>query len=75
MMLKDVNGKEMKASSVFAICIENIKDTVFKRAEEAVSGLKEDDVHWILTVPAIWNESARQFMIEAAEKVGYMYNM
>ncbi|CAC5392283.1 unnamed protein product [Mytilus coruscus] len=70
MMLEDINGREMKASDVFACCIEYIKNKVFKRAEEAVRGLKEEQVHWMITVPAIWNESARQFMREAAAKAG-----
>lgn len=70
MMLKDITGeKEMKAVDVFAYCIEYIKDTMFRRAREQVQELQEEDVHWVLTVPAIWDEAARQFMIDAAEKV------
>lgn len=69
MMLEDINGRKMKALDVFACCIEYIKNKVFKRAEEGVSNLQEDEVHWMITVPAIWNESARQFIIAAATKV------
>ena len=69
MMLKDINGREMKASDIFACCIEYIKNKVFVRVEEAVRGLTEEQIHWMITVPAIWNESARQFMREAATKV------
>ena len=69
MVLIDVNDREMNASDVFAICIENIKNKVFKRASEAVKDLKEEQIHWMITVPAIWSDPARQFMIYAAEKV------
>lgn len=70
MTIKDITGKkEMKAVDVFAYCIENIKDSIFGKAKEKVTELQEYDVHWVLTVPAIWNEAARQFMLEAAEKV------
>ena len=31
--------------------------------------LEEQDIHWVLTVPAIWNDVAKQFMREAAEEV------
>lgn len=31
-----------------------------------------DDVHWVLTVPAIWDLKAKQFMRDAAEKVRFM---
>ena len=27
------------------------------------------DVHWVITVPAIWSDAAKQFMTEAATKV------
>ena len=32
-------------------------------------GVTDADVHWVLTVPAIWDDAAKQFMREAAEKV------
>ncbi|CAG2193695.1 unnamed protein product [Mytilus edulis] len=40
------------------------------RLKLAIHGLEDDDVHWVVTVPAIWNEQARQFMIEASAKAG-----
>jgi hypothetical protein len=30
-----------------------------------------DDVKWIITVPAIWSDAAKQFMREAAEQVSH----
>lgn len=30
---------------------------------------EKNDFTWVLTVPAIWDEPAKQFMQEAAEKV------
>ncbi|CAG2253465.1 unnamed protein product [Mytilus edulis] len=68
MVIKEMGGKTMKAMVVFAFCIEYIKDKVMERLSQAVNGLDEDDVHWVLTVPAIWNDQARQFMIAASEK-------
>ena len=34
-----------------------------------VMDLDEMDVHWVITVPAIWSDGAKQFMREAAQKV------
>ncbi|KAL3878564.1 hypothetical protein ACJMK2_030901 [Sinanodonta woodiana] len=34
------------------------------------SALQISDIRWVLTVPAIWNDAAKQFMREAAEKAG-----
>ena len=32
-------------------------------------GVKETNLRWVLTVPAIWSDPAKQFMIEAAALV------
>lgn len=32
-------------------------------------GIREKEMHWVLTVPAIWDDSAKQFMREAGVKV------
>jgi len=34
----------------------------------------DSDYHWVLTVPAIWEDAAKQFMREAAEKVGFFHS-
>ncbi|XP_063411922.1 heat shock 70 kDa protein 12A-like isoform X2 [Mytilus trossulus] len=71
MTIKDITGNnELKAVEVFAFCIEYIWNTLFRRAKEQITNLNEEDIHWVLTVPAIWSENARQFMIEAAKKAG-----
>ena len=70
MAITDITGKKsMKAVDVFAFCIEYIKESIFGRAKEQIAELEEEDVHWVVTVPAIWDEAARQFMIDAANKV------
>ena len=33
------------------------------------TGVQPNDIQWVLTVPAIWNDPAKQFMREAAQKV------
>ncbi|XP_052079326.1 heat shock 70 kDa protein 12A-like isoform X2 [Mytilus californianus] len=71
MTIKDITGKnELKAVDVFAFCIEYIWNTLFRRIKEQIANLNEENIHWVLTVPAIWNEDARQFMLEAAKKAG-----
>jgi len=31
------------------------------------TGIHDEDYHWVITVPAIWTDGAKQFMREAAE--------
>jgi molecular chaperone DnaK (HSP70) len=40
-----------------------------KMAELNYLCVTEDDISWVLTVPAIWSDAAKQFMKEAAVKV------
>ena len=59
----------MPAQMVFCHGIKFLKDHLVKNLESSHMGLNEGDIHWVLTVPAIWNDSAKQFMREAASKV------
>ena len=69
--LKDIKGKEMNAIEVFSLVILFLKDNLLKRLrrKNTVDTLDESMIHWVLTVPAIWNDKAKQFMRKAAEKV------
>ena len=66
--IKDINEKEMPAIDVFSACIKYLKDHMIKNSEDKRNkrDLSPDDIHWVLTVPAIWDDSAKQFMREAA---------
>ncbi|KAK3609225.1 hypothetical protein CHS0354_035164 [Potamilus streckersoni] len=72
MVLKDMTGKSMRAVDIFAAGIKYLKDHLL----DNINGVSEyviliaPDIHWILTVPAIWNDSAKQFMREAAREAG-----
>ena len=37
--------------------------------DKLMQRVKRDDIFWVLTVPAIWDDSAKQFMREAAVNV------
>ena len=40
------------------------------RGQETANDLVyEDDIHWVITVPAIWEDAAKLFMREAASEV------
>lgn len=65
----------MPAIDVFARSIEYLKDEFVKKFQErnlqvTITPLNKY-VSWVLTVPAIWDEAAKQFMEEAAERVMY----
>lgn len=68
--ITDETGKEMEALKVFQYSIQFLKDHLFKSISDKIKGIKEHDLHYVLTVPAIWEDSAKQFMREAALQAG-----
>ncbi|KAL4221821.1 Heat shock 70 kDa protein 12A [Mactra antiquata] len=71
MMLEDAGGKKMKAMLVFTEAIKYVKKHLLTKLKE---GLREDinlrEISWVITVPAIWRNSAKQFMRESASRAG-----
>lgn len=63
----------MPALKVFSECIRYLKEHLIKLATQKGITLKVNDTHWVLTVPAIWDDSAKQFMREAAVMVNTVY--
>ncbi|XP_052819980.1 heat shock 70 kDa protein 12A-like [Mya arenaria] len=67
--VNDAQGREMPAVEVFTTAIRHLKNHFLEQAQKRVE-LKENEVRWVITVPAIWNDDAKQFMIEAAKMAG-----
>ncbi|KAG5831655.1 hypothetical protein ANANG_G00306050 [Anguilla anguilla] len=74
--LHAANGKRVKALDIFAYALGFFKDQALKQ-ELSTSDQSGDaklnvcdnaDVRWVITVPAIWKQPAKQFMREAAYK-------
>jgi hypothetical protein len=62
----------MNAMKVFSESIKYLKDH-FEENIESVKHVVETDIHWVLTVPAIWKDNAKQFMREAAQQVFFLF--
>ena len=59
----------MLALDVFSEAIGYLKRHVMKSCDDRGFGLSDREIKWVLTVPAIWGDAAKQFMRIAAEKV------
>lgn len=73
-MVEDVNGQPMQALHVFAMSIRYLKGQLLQAVEEIIEPQKGVDmasieITYVITVPAIWDDRARQFMREAAALV------
>ncbi|XP_053385546.1 heat shock 70 kDa protein 12B-like [Mercenaria mercenaria] len=70
MTLEDESKKTLPAIQVFALAIKYLKENLLERVKDTQLDDIESDISWILTVPAIWRDEAKQFMKEAAEQAG-----
>ncbi|XP_063447158.1 heat shock 70 kDa protein 12A-like [Mytilus trossulus] len=68
--LLDAGRKSISAKAVFSAAIGFLKDHFVQQMQWRKLGAFEDDIFWVVSVPAIWNDSAKQFMRESAEKAG-----
>ncbi|XP_052076865.1 heat shock 70 kDa protein 12B-like [Mytilus californianus] len=71
LMLEDDKGKLLPAMKVISESIkfmrEHLMRTLGKKGQDVI---RPSEIHWVLTVPAIWSDAAKQFMREAAVKGG-----
>ena len=73
MELEASNGQRVLAYLVFGHALRFFKDTCLSAINESLVGgraITTEDVQWVITVPAIWRQSAKQFMRYAATEVG-----
>ena len=54
---------------VIAYVLKHLKECLRQKLKRAAPDLKPADIHWVITVPAIWKQDGKQMMREAAYKV------
>lgn len=59
----------MNALDIFAMAITFLKRHLLERIDTTANDVLETDIQYVVTVPAIWDDKAKQFMREAAIKV------
>ncbi|WAR10917.1 HS12A-like protein [Mya arenaria] len=64
-------GQTMDIIDVFGGAIKYLKDELLGTLLANAPRFEENDVKWLITVPAIWEDAAKQIMILAAEKNEY----
>ncbi|GIY65896.1 heat shock 70 kDa protein 12A [Caerostris extrusa] len=70
-MIHAANGKRMSALTVFAHALRYFrKHALQELSDQSATCILNDDVRWVVTVPAIWRQPAKQFMRNAAYEAG-----
>ncbi|CAG2224049.1 unnamed protein product [Mytilus edulis] len=67
-IIEDVLGNTMAAFDIFTHSIRYLKQQAEHLMREQGIDVGKENISWVITVPAIWTDSAKQFMREAAEK-------
>ena len=71
-MVEDIQGKEMPLLKVVTETIKFLKQRMYEDITLRLNALDVTDVLYVLTVPAIWTDSAKAFMRKAAEEVNVL---
>ncbi|XP_045179901.2 heat shock 70 kDa protein 12B-like [Mercenaria mercenaria] len=70
-LISTVNKGLIKKESTCEVKEKDEANSVEEGAQaERSSAVEGHDIRWVLTVPAIWDDAAKQFMREAAEEAG-----
>ncbi|CAC5360453.1 unnamed protein product [Mytilus coruscus] len=73
-IIEDVLGKKKAAFEIFSMSIKYLKQQAENLMREKGHTVVKDNISWIITVPAIWTDAAKQFMRQAAEEASIPSN-
>jgi len=59
----------MPALTIFSMVINYMRKHLMDALTNQIPNIKQSDIKFIVTVPAIWNDPSKQFMREAAVAV------
>lgn len=68
------NGESFLAVDLFGMALHYLSQRVLAELADQGSEVTPLKVRWVVTVPAIWSHSAKQFIREAAYKVNESLN-
>lgn len=71
MDIQENRNKTVLAQDVFASAIQALKEKAIDDMERNGTPASEEEIRWVLTVPAIWPDDAKLFMRESASQVKY----
>jgi hypothetical protein len=73
MIIEDVAGRTVTAMKVFGTSIRALMNHLFLKFTEGGIEIEPEDIRWVLTVPAIWSDAAKQFMRKSANLVNTIH--
>lgn len=74
-MLMDITRKEMKVIDVLTAAIKYMRQFLLEllMRRGGKRKLADNEIAWVITVPAIWDNAAKQIMRRAAQNVRNLF--
>lgn len=64
--VEDIKGQPMEALPLTVMSLKYIKEHLLNHINTQKVGIDINDIRFVITVPAIWDDNSKQFMREAA---------
>jgi hypothetical protein len=70
-IIKSTNGKEANIENIIAKILKEVsKAAISQIKRNSDETIKKEDIKWVVTIPAIWEEKSKQIMINASFEAG-----
>ena len=64
------SNKKVDIQYIITLILKKVKEKAIKQIKQRYPYLSENNIHWTITVPAIWEIKSKQIMINAAQNAG-----
>ena len=64
------SNEEVDIEKIITIILKEVKKKAMEQIKYRLPKLKEKNIHWVITVPAIWDIKSKQIMINSAQNAG-----
>ncbi|XP_052780249.1 heat shock 70 kDa protein 12B-like [Mya arenaria] len=68
--VEDIEGNSHQALPIFSMAIKFLQTHLLQAVENQTDGVLEREISYVITVPAIWDDNAKEFMRMAVEEAG-----
>ncbi|WAR09736.1 HS12A-like protein [Mya arenaria] len=68
--IKDTLKKEIDAQQLFSLAFKYFRDLAVETVDLSTHGLNEKYIQWMIGIPAVWSDTAKHFMRQAAKDAG-----
>ena len=70
--IKSTNGRQANIETIISKMLEAISKNALSQIKKSSNDylIKKEDIKWIVTIPAIWDEKSKEIMIKASIKAG-----